>query len=154
VIQWYDAQPPGSVTDIDARHGYGLALSHVGRHSEAGEVFRQLLNEEPYSSEWLVNVGMEAARDGDRDQALAIDARLARLADQAAPVRGSRKFTYIDGRASIAAVLGERTRAIQLLREAYREGSWWFLYGGWHALPEFESLWDFLPYQEFMRPRG
>jgi hypothetical protein len=55
-------------------------------------------------------------------------------------------------RAAIAAALGDRTRAVQLLREAYDQGASFF--PTWHLAPEFQLLWDFPPYQEFMRPKG
>ena len=55
-------------------------------------------------------------------------------------------------RARIAAVLGDRQEAVALLRRAYREGARYglsFLFD-----PEYDSLRDYEPFLEFMRPKG
>jgi tetratricopeptide (TPR) repeat protein len=147
VIAWYEAQQSGTVTDIDDRSAYGNALLYTERHREAREVFEQLSRDRPNSPGWLGKVGVAAAWDGDHEEARAIDARLATM---------DRPFLYGEhtvARAFIAASLGEQTRAVQLLREAHSDGAWSGVLD-WHSNPELQSLWDFLPYQEFMRPKG
>ena len=54
--------------------------------------------------------------------------------------------------ARIAAVLGEKQHAVDMLREAYGRG---YLYGMSELLiMDFESLHDYAPYVELMRPKG
>jgi hypothetical protein len=151
VIEWYDALLPERAADMVAREAYGHALSGVGRQLEAEDVFRQMHNHEPDSYYWLYHMGIQAALAGDREGALAIEAR---LAAQGALASGIRKAEYISGRACVAAALGERMRAVQLFQEAHRSGWGWFM--DLHWTPALESLWgsDFAPYEEFMRPKG
>jgi hypothetical protein len=53
--------------------------------------------------------------------------------------------------ARISAVLGERQRAVDLMREAYGQGR---EYGMYELLEiDFESLRDYPPYIELMRPK-
>ncbi len=55
-------------------------------------------------------------------------------------------------RARIASVLGEREHAVSLLRQAYGEG---LSFGVWLLYDiDFESLHDYPPFQEFLRPKG
>jgi hypothetical protein len=63
-------------------------------------------------------------------------------------------------RARIAAALGERERAVELLEQAFREGQtrdYFGMYGpgmAWFRQdPHFESLRDFSPYATLLRPR-
>ena len=50
--------------------------------------------------------------------------------------------------AAIAAQQGERERAVRMLSAA--------VYAAWpiHLYPMFEPLWDYPPFQEFIRPKG
>ena len=52
------------------------------------------------------------------------------------------------GRARIAVALGERERAMELLRQAGP------LSGGGHADPLLEPLWDYPPFKQLLRPKG
>jgi hypothetical protein len=53
-------------------------------------------------------------------------------------------------RAAIAAALGDRIGAVQLLQQAYQEGmQLGYLH---HRDPEWESLRDYRAYQEFLTP--
>ena len=55
-------------------------------------------------------------------------------------------------RAMLAAALGERERALNLLRDAFSEG---VPYGLWlHSEPAFASLRDYPPFQELLQPKG
>ena len=55
-------------------------------------------------------------------------------------------------RALIAASLGERERAVNLLRDAFGRGA---DYGIWlHRDPDLASLRDYPPFQELLRPKG
>ena len=84
---------------------------------------------------------MAAAGAGDREAAQQYATRLADM----------------DGatvwRAYIAAALGDREQAVELLREAFDQGGTGFM-GGWHRTGQLQPLRDYPPYQEFMRPKG
>ena len=53
------------------------------------------------------------------------------------------------GRAQIAVALGERERAMELLRQSDR-----WPHVSWHEDPHFEPLWDYPPFKELLRPKG
>jgi hypothetical protein len=88
-----------------------------------------------------------AARRGDRAETQRIDQWLAGL---------SRRYlsgypTYY--RAQIAAVLGDRNRAVELLRDAIAQGAvdeWDHL----HSEPAFAALHGYPPFDELLRPKG
>src|SRR5437763_602588 len=95
--------------------------------------------------DYLGYLGATAARQGNREPALRVDRTLA----------GSKR-PYLFGRhtvwrARIRALLGEREVAVGLLREAIAGG-----YPHVHALHidlAFESLRDYPPFQELMKPK-
>jgi hypothetical protein len=92
-------------------------------------------------------LGVLAARRGDRAEAQPIDQRLAGL---------SRPYltgfpTYY--RAQIAAVLGDRDRAVELLRDAIAQGAvdaWEHL----HSEPAFAALHGYPPFDEVLGRRA
>jgi hypothetical protein len=90
-------------------------------------------------------VGVLAARRGDRAAALAADRALATL--HGPYVHG--RHTY--WRARIAALLGERERALALLREALQEGQ---MYPALHGAADLAPLRDLPAFQELIRPKG
>jgi hypothetical protein len=54
--------------------------------------------------------------------------------------------------ACIAAVREERERAVELIREALAQGFTWEIWV--HRDPDFESLNDYAPFRELLRPKG
>ena len=85
----------------------------------------------------LARLAVVSARQGDRDEVL----RISRLLED-------EDFTF-PWRASIAAALGDRERAVALLRE------WLTCCGGYSNLHKsYEPLWDYPPFQECIRPKG
>ena len=66
-------------------------------------------------------------------------------------------FSFLNGihtlwRGRIAALLGDREEAMALLLEAHAQGrpfGW-----SWHRDVDLESLRDYPPFQEFLRPKG
>jgi hypothetical protein len=91
-------------------------------------------------------VGVTAARAGDRVTALKVAGELGRL---------DRKYLFGEHtwcRAAIAANLGEKEKAVELLREAIAQGQ---PYGSWlHHSFALEPLWDYPPFQELLKPKG
>ncbi len=71
----------------------------------------------------------------------------------------SRKGPYLSGvptfdRARMAAIRGDRERAVILIRLAVDQGYPLFLWGfGLHMDPDFKALWGYPPFEELRRPR-
>jgi len=55
------------------------------------------------------------------------------------------------GTPRIAALLGDKEGAVSLLRQAIKQG---YAYSGIHPTEDFESLADFPPYVQLMKPKG
>jgi hypothetical protein len=105
-----------------------------------------LSGESPGSIALLGNRGVVAARLGDRTAATQFSEELASI---------DRPYTFggpTVWRARIAALLGESSQAVSLLRQAYEEGA---AFGVWllHDM-DLESLRNFAPFQEFIRSKG
>jgi len=54
-------------------------------------------------------------------------------------------------RARITALLGDKESAVNLIRQAAKEG---YSYSSIHPCEDFESLADFPPYIQLMKPKG
>jgi tetratricopeptide (TPR) repeat protein len=144
-IGWFETRTSERSVTAVQRYEYGRTL-YLARHwGEAEHVFEDLLEESPHDIDYRGQLGVLAARRGDREGALRISEWMERV-DQ----------PYSFGlpqwwQARIAAVLGERDRAMALLHEAQVRGH----VDDWHTpVIDFESLRDYLPFQEFMRPKG
>jgi hypothetical protein len=85
------------------------------------------------------DLGVLAARRGDRDEALRLSTVALEAPDDLCP-------------AMIAAELGDGERAVTLLRDAISHGftGFWYL----HAFPSFQSLQEYAPFEEIIRPKG
>jgi DNA-binding SARP family transcriptional activator/tetratricopeptide (TPR) repeat protein/TolB-like protein len=135
----------------DPRFRFFLAGSHrvVGDCEEAERLLRELATEQP--GVLPVNVqgllGTLAARRGDRAEAERISRWLAEF--EGHYQRGG--STYY--RARIAALLGEREEALDLLRRTHSEGhlDFWEII---HTEPDLDSLRDYPPFHELIRPKG
>jgi len=145
-IAWCKARPAPEQPDV-AEELSG-ALYDSGRWAEAKPVFEQLVAADSQNVWYRAMLGAVAAHQGDRRTVDLVDQWLA-----------SRKGPYLRGeptfqRARLAAVLGDRERAMALLRLAFDQG-FGFDWGlGTHADPDFESLRDYPPFEELMRPKG
>ena len=130
----------------DNREALAWVLYHAERWQEAQPLFEKLAVEDTSEIGYLGYLGMIAARLGEAEKARGIAAKLGQIKRPllfGAP-------TY--WRANIAALLGERELAVKLLREAFAQG---FQYSP-EVLSDinFESLRDYPPFQELMRPKG
>lgn len=128
------------------RHCVADMLCTLQRWKEARALYEDLATENPDNVDYLGNLGCLAARRADREEALAISQELERI-----------RRPYLFGentywRACIAALLGDRERAVELLREALAQGQ---RYGVWlHRDLDLEGLHDYPPFQELLRPKG
>lgn len=156
-IRWYRTRPPEEAATAIHRFRLARALCLTGQWDEAEGLLEGIAGDFRYTAIWRwrspdsVSVkgllGVLAARRGDRAEALRLSSELQRL--ERHPVSGLNVPTW---QASIAALLEERERAVTLLRDAFAHG---LVYGTWlHADPDFESLHDYPPYQELLRPKG
>jgi tetratricopeptide (TPR) repeat protein len=141
-IRYYEALPPAA--QADQRFDFALILYDLGRWTEALPIMRQQNDLGTRTA-----FGAVYARLGDRRAVEQVDRWLA-----------ARHGPYLNGghtraRARLAAILGDRERAVALLRQALDEGA--FLDGGHglglHSDPDFESLRDYPPFQELTRPK-
>jgi tetratricopeptide (TPR) repeat protein len=159
--QWYQGRPtpPETAGNTAAQVKFSSVANEraalaqiyyeVGRLEEAQSIAQQLNEQRRNTFGRLLLLARVAAREGDREEALAISRLL--LESVVGQPRG---FGTV-GRAVIAAALGEHERAMALLHEARASGVALGDWSGWqHANLSLEPLWDYPPFQELMRPKG
>ena len=145
-IAWYRSLPSAETAKENARADLGLALTLSGLTEEARSVYEKLAAEHPDDVEYRGSLGVLAAARGDRPAAQRISEELRTIERP----RLYGKTTY--QRARIAAVLGERDKAAQLLGQALTEGLAFSLYV--HRDTAFETVRDYPPFREVVRPKG
>jgi tetratricopeptide (TPR) repeat protein len=158
-LRWYDGRPAAEQTSPALRSRRAEVLYAAGRWDEARRLFEQLAAERPGEpspvgdhgmyglaplgdADYRGYLGALAARRGDRAAALAADSALAAWPDSY--LLGRHTFW----RARIAALLGERERAVTLLHEALQQGRTYVLV---HAEADFAPLRDLSAFQELVR---
>lgn len=146
VVAWYRTHPDENPATANHNPCLWLQLSALyaaGLWSEARAGYERLAASDTTNLNARAGLGALAARRGDRPEV----ARIERwLLDR--PWTGGRA-TY--DRARMAALLGNREQAVALLREAFDLGLSGRQYI--HIDPDFESLRDYPPFQELLRPR-
>jgi len=149
-VAWHEVRPQDEAATADHRYDYARSLYQSERWDEADQLFRELSTEFPTSVTYKGYLGVIAARHGDLQDAHEIDEQLAAV-----------DRPYLNGfhtywRSRIAAVLEDRESAVRLLREAVAAGSPYFRNSQYriHSVIDFESLSDYPPYQELVRPKG
>jgi tetratricopeptide (TPR) repeat protein len=143
-IQWYRSRPAEEMDGL--RYVYGLTLYDARRWEEAKSIFEELGKKSPDNMVYQRYVGCIAARQGDREEAWKVSEWLKNL-----------KQPYLLGehtyyRACIAAILGERDEAVTLLQDSFLQGYPYRIY--LHPDFDFESLWDYPPFKELLKPKG
>jgi TolB-like protein len=123
------------------------ALLCLDRTEEALAVFRDLSAETPDGVLYRGEVGATLARLGRAEEARGVEAELAALTRPY--LRGDPTFW----RACIAAQLGEKDRAVALLRQAFAQGRVRDWFGDTHREFFLEPLRGYPPYDDLMRPR-
>jgi tetratricopeptide (TPR) repeat protein len=146
VVTWYRAHPdvdPASSDDNPCLWIHLSAPYHAGRLDEAKVDYERLAAADSTRVKAWAGLGAFAARRGDRLEVARIDRWLANRTGS----RGQADYA----RARMAALLGNREQAVALLRAAFDSGL-----KGRHTIhidPDLESLRDYPPYQELMRPK-
>jgi len=126
------------------RWSTAFALLALDRGAEALEVYRALVAEDP-NPLFQGGVGATLARLGRADEARKVEAELAAL---------GRPYLYgihTYARAEIAAQLGEKDRAVALLRQAFGQGYSYDV--DLHQDLFVEPLHGYPPYEDLMKPK-
>jgi predicted Ser/Thr protein kinase/TolB-like protein len=146
-IRWYEGLPSDSLNSI--KEYYAMTLYNARRWDKAKTIYEELAKKFPKDSAgrgYESYLGFIAARQGDRTRAMEVSEWLKNL-------RGPYLFggnTY--ERACIAAILGDKEQAVALLKESFRQG---YSFGtGIHKDFDLESLWNYPPFIEFLKPKG
>jgi serine/threonine protein kinase len=96
--------------------------------------------------DFLSQLGILYARTGDVEKAQHIDDRLKNTKEKY--LEGYNTY----GRACMAAVLGQKERAVELLRESFLQGVVYYI--TLHRDIDLEGLRDYPPFQELMKPKN
>jgi tetratricopeptide (TPR) repeat protein len=145
-LEWFEGRTSETLDwrqDPGQSFVYATLLSHTGRWDEAQAVLEDVVEATRFPGGANSNAALELAyvlaRQGQRDQAF----RALGLSPYS---------QMLSLRAWVEAALGERERAMELLREA----GWKLdMHGGFADLGKLEPLRDYPPFvQEFMRTQG
>jgi tetratricopeptide (TPR) repeat protein len=151
-IKWLDNRSEEEAETAEHRHRLAEALYTTEQWEKAQILLKDLHKEYPDNINFLGYLGAIAARMGDRDEALRISGL---LKDNNNPYLFGRHTGW---RASIMALVGDKELAMKLLQEAITQGVIYQESGRYrfyiHPNMDFEPLYDYPPFQEFMKPRG
>lgn len=144
-IRWLESRPKEEAETESHRLILGRTLYYSERWEESQSVFESLHQEFPDEFQYLGYLGTLAARKGEREKALSFSSQLE-----------STGWSYPYGydtfwRAKITALLGDKEQAVRLLREAHDQGVQFMHF---HHVMDLEPLYDYPPFQEFMKPKG
>ena len=146
--EWYRAHPVEEQTIPTPVPCSMLLLAPIyyqGRWNEARTYYLRILASDSSNEAAHAAMGAIAARRGDRDDAAAMDRWLA-----AHPSVRRGRSTY--ARARIAAILGDRERAMDLLQQAFNEGLNHRMFI--HVDPDMEPLHDLPAYRQLFALKG
>jgi len=142
---WFRGRLESEPDSADWHTGLARALSQSERWDEAYEAYRNLVGQNPGTPDLLGELGCLAARRGRRDEALRISGDLHQLS-------GSYLYgAHTYWRACIAALLGDKPGAVELLRQSFAEGVQHTVEQ--HREMDLEPLWGYPPFKELLRPK-
>jgi TolB-like protein/tetratricopeptide (TPR) repeat protein len=139
---------------IEARSGPAVVLYAAERWGEARSVYAGLHGTDTMNVDFLGGLGVSEARLGHRAEAAGLARRLSTIN----PPYSHGNSPYWQAR--IAALLGDRDRAVELLREAIAAGqvcagnSWGDADCDCVRKMDFESLRGYPPFDDLLRPKG
>jgi tetratricopeptide (TPR) repeat protein len=144
VVAWYGAAGVDDATrdDFPCARPHFSAFYYTGKWEEARAGYQHRLAEDTTDLKAHAALGALAVRRGDRAEADRMDAWLASRPENA-------RAAY--DRARLAALAGDRERAVALARRAFELGLRYRMY--LHLDPDFESLREYPPYRELIRPK-
>ncbi len=144
-LQWFESRPAEEKASVDNRAALAETLYVLGKWAEAKELFEGLHSNAPDDIKFLGYLGAIAVQMGDKEEAQKISKQLE---------ENKKPYLYGDPtywRARIAALLGDQEGAVKLIRQATKEG---FAYFDLHPTEDFESLADYPPFIQLMKPKG
>ena len=145
LLNWLDTRPTNEDTSADTQRLRIDALRFTGKWDKARAVTDSQVTLHPNDPAYAGVLGVLAAQQGRREEADRIAAQL----------RGMRRPELYGEptlwRARIAAQLGEKARAVALLRDAMAEGS--RALASDDADPDLEPLRDFPGFRDLVAPR-
>jgi tetratricopeptide (TPR) repeat protein len=145
-VEWFKERLSKQEITETLRSDYARALYGAERWKEAQDEFKALAEQYPDSIGYKGYLGTLAARIGDKATAQQISEELKNI--DRPYIMG--EHTY--WRACIASLLGEQEQAVALLREALSQGQ---SYGiGLLRDMDFESLRDYKPFKDLLKPKG
>ena len=144
-LQWYEARPEQEKTTEANRYNQARASYVLGKWAEAKALFHGLHTDVPDNIDYLGHLGVVAVQMGNPEEALNISKQ---LEDDKRPYLFG-KPTY--WRARITALLGDKEGAVNIIRQATKEG---YGYDYLHPCEDFELLADYPPYIQLMKPKG
>jgi len=139
-VAWFAARPTAEQADHETRRNVAVALYCAERWDEARVLYRQLVLDDSNDVGSRNRLGALAARRRDLAEVASTDRWLA--------ARGSEPDAMY-GRAVLAALGGDRPRAIAFLQQ------WWEGHPNYqraHTDPGLESLRDYPPYRALLNP--
>jgi len=145
-VQWFKSRPQEEKATVANRFALAGAFYALDKWDEAETLIEDLHSELPEDINYYGLLGSIAARKGNREKALKISQEMK-----------DNKTPYLFGyptywRARIAALLWDKESAVNLLREAIKQGR---DYQDLNFFPQdFESLQDFPSFQQLMKPKG
>ncbi len=145
---WCRSRPQEEAESEELRYCLAVALCYAERWDEARALFEELAAESPEDMNYMGYLGTLAARRGDHEEALRISAELEHL-DR--PYMFGMNMYWCG---CISALLGENERAVGFLREAFARGCRHGHDVDLHRDMDLESLRDYPPFQELVRPKG
>jgi tetratricopeptide (TPR) repeat protein len=144
-LRWFEGRPAEEKGTAGNRYARAMTLYVLGKWSEAKTLFEGLQSEVPENISYLGYLGEVTARLGDRDGALKVSKQLEE--DHQPYLFGNPTYW----RARFAALLGDKEGAVNLLRQTTMQG---FDYSSLHPTEDFESLADYPPYIQIIKPKG
>jgi serine/threonine protein kinase/tetratricopeptide (TPR) repeat protein len=145
-VEWYRGRAAGKEASEEQRYDLAEALYVSEQWEEAGALIEKLRSEKPDDIDYLGYGGALAARRGDKEEALRISEELKRI---------DRPYTFgaqTYRRARIAALLGMKEEAVELLRQSFAQGNYYGVLIIQEA--DLDPLRDFAPFRELMKPKG
>ena len=146
-LEWFEGRPDQEKTSAENRFSRAGTFYILGKWDEAKVLFEELHTDTPDDVNYLGALGAVAVQLGNEEEALKISKQLEE--DQRPYLFGNPAYW----RARIAALLGDKEGAVNLIRQATKQG---YTYEHLHLHPceDFESLADYPPYVQLMKPKG
>jgi tetratricopeptide (TPR) repeat protein len=145
-LEWGRSRPQREAETAENRWLVAEMLYFLGQWDEAKELYSGLAQEKNHELYARGRLGTIAFRNGNNGEADRIYGELVGL---------DRPFLFgehLMSAACIAAVRGDTEHAVELIQEALAHGYPWDIWI--HRDPDFESLREYEPFQELLRPKG